>query len=151
MEYRYKSPIPTVDIIVYDPSINKIVLIERKFEPLGWALPGGFVDYGESLENAALRECYEETNLSVDLICQFQTYSNPKRDLRKHTISTVFIAHIKDGTLQAKDDALKAQWFDLEHLPNLVFDHNLIVKDFKKNFFSEVTYFLQRRNLINNE
>ena len=151
MEYRFKSPIPTVDIIVYNPNENKIVLIERKFEPFGWALPGGFVDYGESLENAAMRECKEETSLDVELICQFQTYSNPKRDTRKHTISTVFIAQMKGGILKAQDDAVDADWLNLDHLPNLVFDHNLIIEDFKKNFLSETAYFLQSRNLENHE
>ena len=151
MEYRFKSPTPTVDIIVYNPNKNKIVLIKRKFEPLGWALPGGFVDYGESLENAAMRECKEETSLDVELICQFQTYSNPKRDTRKHTISTVFIAQMKGGILKAQDDAADADWLHLDHLPNLVFDHSLIIEDFIKNFLSETAYFLQSRNLENNE
>lgn len=124
----YKNPIPTVDIIIeYE---NKIVLIERMNEPFGWALPGGFVDYGESLEVAAIREAKEETNLDVELIKQLHTYSDPTRDKRMHTISTVFIAK-GSGTLEAKDDAKSAGLFTKETLPNnLCFDHKEIIEDY---------------------
>ena len=87
----YQNPIPTVDIIIEIES-KRIILIRRKNPPYGWAIPGGFVDYGESLEKAALREAKEETNLDVELIRQFHTYSDPKRDPRHHSISTVYIA-----------------------------------------------------------
>src|SRR5712692_4564121 len=86
-----KNPLPTVDIII-EIAGRGIVLIERKNPPHGWALPGGFVDYGESLEHAAVREAKEETSLEVKLIEQFHGYLDPKRDPRHHTISTVFIA-----------------------------------------------------------
>ena len=87
----YKNPIPTVDIIIEIES-KGIVLIKRKNPPYGWAIPGGFVDYGESLEEAAMREAKEETNLDVKLARQFHTYSDPKRDPRHHSISTVYIS-----------------------------------------------------------
>ena len=85
----WKNPVPTVDIIIEIE--GKIVLIERKNPPYGWALPGGFVDYGESYEQAALREALEETGLEVSDLRQFHTYSDPSRDARQHTASTVFI------------------------------------------------------------
>lgn len=127
------NPYPTVDIIIYDQSSEQIVLIERKNEPFGWALPGGFVDTGESLEEACVREAKEETNLDCTLLCQFYSYSNPKRDHRCHTITTVFIGH-GTGELKALDDAKSAQWFPLDQLPSLVFDHLKIIQDFKTNY-----------------
>ena len=90
----YQNPIPTVDIII-EIEPKGIVLIKRKNPPYGWAIPGGFVDYGESLEKAAVREAKEETNLRVEIIKQFHTYSDPKRDPRHHSISTVYIAKAK--------------------------------------------------------
>lgn len=92
---RYRNPIPTVDIIIEISSPVKrqgIVLIKRKNPPLGWALPGGFVDYNESLEQAAVREAEEETSLKVKLLFQFHTYSDTNRDPRQHTITTVYVA-----------------------------------------------------------
>jgi ADP-ribose pyrophosphatase YjhB (NUDIX family) len=125
---RYKNPFPTVDIIIRIG--NGIVLIERKNPPHGWALPGGFVDYGESLEKAAIREAKEETSLDVRLISQLGAYSDPERDPRHHTISVVFIAEA-DGTLKAADDALNAKIFTLDTLPeNLAFDHRKICMDY---------------------
>ena len=129
----FRNPTPTVDIIIEIG--EKIVLIERKNPPPGWALPGGFVDYGESFENAARREAQEETGLSVQLIRQLHTYSHPERDARQHTASTVFIA-TASGTPVAADDAQRAQLFSLEELPPLAFDHALILADYaryKKN------------------
>jgi len=123
----YKNPVPTVDIIIEVK--GGIVLIERKNSPHGWALPGGFVDYGESYEHAAVREAKEETGLNVTLARQFHTYSTPDRDPRQHTASTVFIA-TADGTPQGLDDALQARIFNRDTLPNLVFDHALIVDDY---------------------
>ena len=141
MASKFRNPVPTVDVIILDDSQQNIVLIKRKYPPIGWALPGGFVDYGESLEAAALREALEETNLELKLICQFQTYSNPSRDKRRHTISTVFIGIFNTGKLCAKDDAADAQWFNLNELPKLVFDHGLILEDFKKYFSEWVAIF----------
>lgn len=127
---KYKNPIPTVDIIIYCNE-KKIVMIKRKNIPHGWAIPGGFVDYGESLEAAAIREAKEETSLDIELIEQFFTYSNPNRDKRQHTITTVFIAKIKSGEMKAADDAKDIGCFSLETLPeNIVFDHRRIIRDF---------------------
>ena len=123
----FRNPVPTVDIII---EINGgIVLIERKNPPYGWALPGGFVDYGETLENAARREAFEETGLTVELKDQFHTYSDPSRDPRQHTISTVFVA-AADGIPTAGDDALRAEIYTAENLPTLAFDHRKILDDY---------------------
>jgi len=127
----YQNPIPTVDIII-EIEPKGIVLIKRKNPPYGWAIPGGFVDYGESLEEAALREAKEETNLDVKLTKQFHTYSDPNRDPRHHSISTVYIAKAK-GVPKAKDDALEIGIFDDLDLPDeIAFDHRSILKDYFK-------------------
>jgi ADP-ribose pyrophosphatase YjhB (NUDIX family) len=127
----YQNPIPTVDIIIEIES-KGIVLIKRKNPPYGWALPGGFVDYGESLEEAAVREAKEETDLDVKLIAQFHTYSDPKRDPRHHSISTVYRANSK-GRPQAKDDAMEIGIFNESNLPDeFAFDHRSILKDYFK-------------------
>ncbi|WP_429884401.1 NUDIX domain-containing protein [Geoalkalibacter halelectricus] len=123
----FRNPFPTVDIIILVE--NRIVLIERKNPPLGWALPGGFVDYGESLEAAAMREAKEETGLDLVGLRQFRAYSDPRRDPRQHNISVVFIAEGR-GTLQGGDDAARAGLFDLDALPApLCFDHEEIIRD----------------------
>jgi ADP-ribose pyrophosphatase YjhB (NUDIX family) len=128
MSEKLRNPIPTVDIIIELPA--GIVLIERKNPPYGWALPGGFVDYGESLEAAAIREAKEETCLDVRLLEQFYTYSDPRRDSRHHTISTVYIA-ASEGIPKGADDAKRAQVFSEDRLPNpLVFDHPRIVSEY---------------------
>ena len=125
---NFKNPVPTVDIIIEQK--GGIILIERMNPPYGWALPGGFVDYGESLESAARREALEETGLVVDLLGQFHTYSDPDRDPRQHNISTVFVAKAS-GKAQAGSDAKKAGLFTESTLPKpLVFDHALILKDY---------------------
>ena len=123
----YKNPVPTVDIII--ELEDGIVLIERKNPPHGWALPGGFVDYGERYEHAAVREAREETGLKVRLLRQFHTYSTPDRDPRQHTASTVFIATAQ-GVPKGGDDALRAKTFSRDTLPDLVFDHRSIVEDY---------------------
>jgi len=128
----YRNPVPTVDIII-EMGHGKIILIKRKNEPIGWALPGGFVDYGESLEDAAIREAKEETSLDVSLIKQMHTYSRPDRDPRQHTVSTVFIA-TANGVPQAADDAAEIGIFDKATVPNqLVFDHEEILQDYFKH------------------
>jgi len=135
MGTNYRNPVPTVDIIIrMDDNENdrcSIVLIERKNEPYGWAIPGGFVDYGESLEDAAVREAFEETTLKVKLVRQFHTYSDPGRDPRQHTVSTVFIA-TAEGTPAAADDAQNIGVFNINELPDsIAFDHREILQDFK--------------------
>lgn len=118
-----------MDIII---EIGKrgIVLIKRKNSPRGWALPGGFVDYGEALEEAARREAKEETGLEVELVRQLHTYSDPARDPRRHTITTVFIAR-SAGAPTAADDAEEIGIFTKENLPQpLMFDHEKILADY---------------------
>ena len=125
---RPRNPVPTVDIIIQ--MSGGVVLIKRRNPPYGWALPGGFVDYGETLEAAARREALEETGLAVRLISQFHTYSDPRRDARLHTISTVFVA-TASGEPEGADDALEARVFPLDKLPELAFDHAKILADFR--------------------
>jgi 8-oxo-dGTP diphosphatase len=128
----YRNPVPTVDIIIelIDRPHRPIILIERKNEPFGWAIPGGFVDYGESVETAAIREAAEEVSLQVELIEQFQVYSDPNRDPRKHTLSVVFLATAK-GEPQAADDAKTIGIFQAWDVPaNLCFDHDKILRDY---------------------
>ena len=131
----YHNPVPTVDIIIrYHEGI---VLIKRRNPPHGWAIPGGFVDYGESLETAAIREALEETSLIVTLKGQFHTYSDPDRDPRQHTISTVFIAD-GQGVLQAGDDAAEAGIFTQNNLPSpIAFDHGNILADYFSKHWSK--------------
>ncbi|MFO8083603.1 MAG: NUDIX hydrolase [Desulfobacterales bacterium] len=128
MEKKYRNPLVTVDIII---ELNdQIVLIKRANPPLGWAIPGGFVDYGESLETAAKREAKEETGLEVILTDQFHTYSAPDRDPRHHTVTTVFIAKAR-GVPKGMDDARKAQLYTRETIPqNMAFDHGKIIDDY---------------------
>jgi ADP-ribose pyrophosphatase YjhB (NUDIX family) len=132
---KYRCPIPTVDIIIEIKRKNGkqgIILIKRKNPPYGWALPGGFVDYGESLEDAAVREAKEETSLDVRLKDQLHTYSDPKRDPRQHTISTVYVAAAQ-GKPKAQDDAQDIGIFTKEEINfPLAFDHKKIVTDYFK-------------------
>ncbi len=124
----YRNPIPTVDIII--EMDEGIVLIKRKNPPYGWALPGGFVDYGESLEASAVREAKEETSLEVTLVSEFGAYSEPDRDPRMHTITVVFIAKAQ-GEPRAADDAAEVGIFNQDTLPEkLAFDHGRILGDY---------------------
>jgi ADP-ribose pyrophosphatase YjhB (NUDIX family) len=144
---RYRNPLPTVDIIIEmrpegrdscTPRRNPgIVLIKRKNAPFGWAIPGGFVDYGESLESAAVREAAEETSLEVKLRCQLGAYSDPGRDPRFHTISVVFVASAA-GEPRAADDAGEIGVFYRDTLPaDLAFDHARILSDYFQKCGSE--------------
>jgi 8-oxo-dGTP diphosphatase len=123
-----RNPVPTVDAII--EVAGGIVLIKRRFPPPGWALPGGFVEYGETVEAAAVREAEEETGLKVTLIELFGVYSDPRRDPRHHTIAVVFIA-TAIGTPVGGDDAAEARVFTPASLPTPVaFDHGLILEDY---------------------
>ncbi len=128
-EKHYRNPFPTVDIII-ELDDRGVILISRKNYPFGWALPGGFVDYGESLEDAAVREAKEETGLDIKLIGQFHTYSRPDRDPRHHSISTVYIAKAS-GAPRAADDAKEVGIFTRDTLPEpIAFDHGEILEDY---------------------
>jgi len=128
----YRNPVPTVDVII-EIDGQGIILIKRKNPPPGWALPGGFVDYGETLEDAAIREALEETSLNVTLQGLSGVYSSPDRDPRQHTISTVFIA-TASGTPRARDDAADIGIFSEENIPKiLAFDHEKILADYFRN------------------
>ena len=126
------GPYVTVDAIIELPA--GIVIIKRSNPPFGWALPGGFVDYGESLEDAVIREAKEETNLDLIQVEQFHTYSDPTRDPRFHTIGTVFIAKAK-GTPKAGDDAADIQVIKVSQIEKLefAFDHKQILQDYLKS------------------
>jgi 8-oxo-dGTP diphosphatase len=127
------TPLLTADIIIelLDPPGRPIVLIERRNPPLGWAIPGGFVGLGETLEQAALREANEETGLIVKLRALLGLYSDPKRDPRGHTVTAVYVAEAR-GLPKAGDDAGKAEAFDPLKPPQLVFDHGLILGDYRR-------------------
>lgn len=125
------TPFVTVDMIIELP--DGIVVIERLNPPYGWALPGGFVDMGESLEDAACREAKEETNLDLKNLQQMHTYSDPKRDPRFHTVSTVFIAK-GEGKPQSGDDAKSLKIVPYADVLKIdyAFDHKQIVADYLK-------------------
>jgi ADP-ribose pyrophosphatase YjhB (NUDIX family) len=126
-----RNPVPTVDIII--EIAGKIVLIKRRNPPFGWAIPGGFIDYGESAEDAARREAKEETGLDVTGLKQLHTYSDPDRDPRKHTISVVFTAQAQ-GQPRACDDAAEIGLFERATMPGeLAFDHRQILEDYYSN------------------
>ncbi len=128
MEPSPGNPLITVDAIIEID--GGIVLIQRKNPPPGWAIPGGFVDYGETLEDAVCREMKEETCLDVNLVRQFHTYSDPKRDPRHHTVTTIFIA-TASGTPEAADDAKDIGIFTRDNLPeDMAFDHRQILEDY---------------------
>lgn len=129
-----KNPVPTVDVIIVQPGMG-VALVKRRFEPLGWALPGGFVDYGETVEAAAVREALEETGLVICLQKLLGVYSDPSRDKRLHTISTVFVATTdKAENIRGGDDAATAAFFPLSDLPELAFDHAVILDDFVRTY-----------------
>jgi ADP-ribose pyrophosphatase YjhB (NUDIX family) len=122
----------TVDCII-DVG-GEVVLIERKNPPLGWAIPGGFVDKGETVEEAVEREMKEETNLKLVNLKQFHVYSDPERDPRGHTVTVVFTAK-GIGKLKAQDDAKNIGLFNRNNLPeNIAFDHEKILVDYFKAF-----------------
>jgi len=124
---EWVNPRLTVDIIITVE--DGIVLIERAEEPRGWALPGGFVDYGESLESAAVREAKEETGLDVTLVRQLGAYSDPARDPRQHNVSVVFIA-TAEGEPKGGSDARQARLYKRDAIPPMMFDHRKILEDY---------------------
>jgi 8-oxo-dGTP diphosphatase len=131
MSQAPKTPALTVDIIIemQDRPDVPVVLIERRFPPFGWALPGGFVDVGERLEDAARREAKEETGLDVELTLLLGCYSDPARDPRGHTVSAVYVGR-SEGVPEARDDARNLKLFDPTRTPPLAFDHARIIQDY---------------------
>ena len=125
------TPLLTVDTVIemIDRPGRPIVLIERKHPPHGWALPGGFVDVGERLEQAAVREAREETSLNVRLVALLGCYSDPARDRRGHTVSAVYVA-TASGKPRARDDARNVVLCDPADCPELAFDHATIIADY---------------------
>lgn len=132
--YKYPRPSVTVDCILISQN-NSILLIQRGGEPFKdkWAIPGGFIEMDESLEVACYRELEEETGIKVKKLTQFKAYGAVDRDPRGRTISVVFYS-FTDNEVEAKagDDAANAQWFQLDKLPELAFDHQQIIEEFKK-------------------
>ncbi|MDD6087723.1 MAG: NUDIX hydrolase [Desulfovibrionaceae bacterium] len=126
-EEKWKNPTPTVDIVIINR--NSVVLVRRSNPPYGSALPGGFVDEGETVEHAARREALEETGLEVRLTALLGVYSDPSRDPRKHTMSTVFLAETDHPEkICAGDDAAAASFVPFNELPQLAFDHARILR-----------------------
>lgn len=131
--YSYPRPAVTVDAILVSKQ-NSVLLIERGREPFQgkWALPGGFIEMDEELEAACCREVEEETGIQIKNVKQFQAYAGVNRDPRHRTISVIFYAFTETELIaNAGDDAAKAQWFPLDQLPELAFDHRLILDEFK--------------------
>jgi 8-oxo-dGTP diphosphatase len=135
---RPTTPLLAADIIIrlQQDSDQRIVLIKRKNPPLGWALPGGFVDIGETVAAAAVREALEETCCQVRLLSLLGCYSNPARDHRGHTVSLVYVATTSDEP-SAADDAAELALFSLDALPKpLCFDHETILQDYRNYLLS---------------
>ena len=130
----YKTPKLTVDGVILEN--DEILLIKRKGEPFKgkWALPGGFVEYNEKVEDAVIREIKEETGLNAEIKELLGVYSDPKRDPRGHTVSIVFLLDIINGEIKCGDDACNAKFFNLKKLPDLSFDHDIIIFDVKRRF-----------------
>ena len=126
----YKKPSLTVDGIIKKE--GKILLIERKNPPFKgmYAIPGGFVEYGETVENAVIREIEEETGLKTEIKRLVGVYSDPDRDPRGHTVSSVYHLNPFGGKLKEGSDAVDARYFKIDNLPDLAFDHDKIIKDF---------------------
>ena len=134
---EYKSPSLAVDgIIIKD---NQVLLIKRKNDPYKdtWAIPGGFVEYGERTEDAVLREIKEETGLEAKISHLVGVYSDPKRDPRKHVVSIAYLLKDIIGTEKGGDDAKEAKWWDINKLPELAFDHHYIINDALKIYYNE--------------
>ncbi len=129
---NYKKPSLTVDGAVVKN--NEILLIKRKNNPFKnkWALPGGFVEYNENVEDAVIREIKEETGLNTKIKKLVGVYSDPNRDPRGHTVTIVFSLELLDGNLKGSDDAVDAKFFDFNNLPDLAFDHDKIIRDIRR-------------------
>ena len=136
---QYRNPKLTVDGIVFEE--GKVLLVKRKREPFKgrWALPGGFVNYNERVEDAVVREVKEETNLETEIDYLFGVYSDPDRDPRGHTVSIVYVLKRRGGMLRGGDDAEDARFFPLDELPELAFDHGKILSDFRRKISNDMS------------
>ncbi|WP_048128684.1 NUDIX domain-containing protein [Methanosarcina lacustris] len=139
---KHNTPSLTVDAVILFK--NKLVLVRRKYPPYEgqFALPGGFVEIGESTEKAASREAFEETGLSVEILKLIGVYSDPERDPRRHTISVCYLAK-GDGDLKSGSDADAVELFELDSIPELAFDHNKMINDAKSDI-NAVLYQMQK-------
>ncbi len=138
MMYTYKYPRPslTVDAIIFRKGTNELLLVRRGRDPYAgkWALPGGFIEMDELLADACRRELEEETGLKVQNLEQFKTYDAIDRDPRGRTISVVFSGMADEGAVvKGGDDAEHAEWFSLDRLPDLAFDHDLVIREFLRD------------------
>lgn len=126
---NWKSPKLTVDAVIFEG--DEVVLVKRMNPPFkdAWALPGGFVEYGEKVEKAVVREAKEETGLKVEVIELVGVYSDPKRDPRGHTVGVAYLCKKKGGELKADSDAKEVRWWNTKKLPKLAFDHKKILRD----------------------
>ena len=134
--YQYPRPAVTVDAILISRKQNTVLLIERGREPFKeqWALPGGFIEMDEELDAACRRELEEETGIRVGDLKQFRAFGSVNRDPRHRTISVIFYTYLEDEIpARAGDDASRAKWFPIGDLPELAFDHRLILDEFIKD------------------
>ena len=142
--YKYPHPSVTTDCVIFgfDGGKLKVLLVERGLEPYKgrWAFPGGFVKMDESCEEGALRELEEETALKGTYVQQFHTYSNPNRDPRERVITVAFFALVRIQEVEAGDDANKAQWFAIDEVPQLAFDHDAILRDALKRLRERIHF-----------
>lgn len=131
--YKYPHPAVTTDCVIFgfDGNQLKVLLIKRGREPWkgNWAFPGGFLNPDESAEVGAVRELKEETGFTAEYIEQFHTYSNPERDPRERVITIAYLALVKISDVKGGDDAAEADWFPIDQLPHLAFDHDVILRD----------------------
>ena len=138
----HRNPALAVDVVVVDG--DKILLVKRGRPPHQgeWALPGGFVEYGETVESAAKREVQEETGIAINLSAILGIYSDPERDPRGHTVSIVFVGKMVGGQLQGGDDAANARWYEINgpREEQLAFDHEMIVQDFRQWLKNRTTF-----------
>ncbi|MDQ4074344.1 MAG: NUDIX hydrolase [Thermoproteota archaeon] len=148
-ENRPRNPAPTIDVIIQEnTNSNRILLVRRAKDPFKdhLSLPGGFVNYGETVEDAAKREAEEELAVKVELLDILGVYSDPERDPRGHIMSVTFIGKIVEGQVRANDDAAEFEWIDIEKMKDmqLAFDHSKILSDFKKWHSSKGTFWTSR-------
>jgi len=142
--YKYPHPSVTTDCVIFgfDGTKLKVLLVERGIDPYKgkWAFPGGFIKMDESCEEGALRELKEETGLTGAYIEQFHTFSDPSRDPRERVITVAYYALVRIQDVRGGDDAVKAEWFALDHVPQLAFDHDRILRSALKSLRERIHF-----------